>query len=39
MVFERRVHGDNVTVVDRTALHADYLRIARGTVLARRERP
>ena len=39
VVFERRVHGDNVTVMDRTALHADYLRIARAAVLARRERP
>jgi len=33
------LHGDNVTVMDRTALHADYLRIARAAVLARRERP
>ena len=39
VVFERRVHGDNVTVMDRTALHADHLRIARAAVLARRERP
>jgi glycosyltransferase involved in cell wall biosynthesis len=36
VVFERRIHGGNLTVMDRAALQADYLRVAREAILAHR---
>ena len=36
IVYERRIHGDNLTVVDRDAIQADYLRVAREAILAHR---
>ena len=36
VVFDRRIHGDNLTIMDRAALQADYLRVARAAILARR---
>ena len=39
VVFERRVHGDNLSVMDRPSLHSGYLQLARAAVLARRSTP
>lgn len=36
VVLERRVHGENYTIVNRERLRADYLKAARAAILARR---
>lgn len=37
VVLERRIHGDNMTIVNRDALHARYLASAREAIVRRRE--
>jgi glycosyltransferase involved in cell wall biosynthesis len=36
VVLERRIHGDNRTIVNRTEIHTGYLQSARAAILARR---